>query len=82
MRRNLVLVTRRNNQLDTATDQQSPEYITVIGSVGNGSLRIALITLPDFYLDAINRRICQHYLCGGSRLQVYSERNTLAIGQH
>ena len=82
MSRNLVFITRRNNRLNTATDQQSPKFIAVIGSVCNEPLRFALFTLPDFYLDAVKRRLCQRHFRGGSLLHVYSERSTRAIGQY
>jgi hypothetical protein len=37
MSRNLVFIRRRNNRLDTATDEQSPKFVTVIGSIRNES---------------------------------------------
>lgn len=82
MSRNLVFIPRRNNRLNTATDQQSPKFIAVIGSVCNEPLRFALFTLPYFYLDAVKRRLCQRHFRGGSLLHVYSERSTRAIGQY
>jgi hypothetical protein len=82
MSRNLVFITRRNNWLNTATDQQISKFIAVIGSVYNEPLRFATFKLPDFYLDDFKRRICQRHFRWGSLLHVYSERSTRAIGQY
>ena len=77
MSSSLVFITRPNNRFNTATDQQSPKFIAVIGSVSNEPLRFALFTLPDFYLDAVKLHFRR-----GSLLHVYSKRSTRAIGQY
>ena len=77
MSRNLVFIMPRNNRLNTATDQQGPKFIAVIGSVRNEPLWVATFTLPDFYLYAVKR-----HLRRGSLLHVYSERSTRAIGKY
>lgn len=80
--RDIVVTTRWDNWLDTATDQQSPKLITVIGSVGNQSLRSAPLTLSSFHLDVVKRNFGQLHFRRGSLLHVYSERSTRAIGQY
>lgn len=80
--RNHVVITRRDDRLNTASDQQSPKFVTVISPVGNQPLRFAPLALSGFHSDVVKRSFGQFHFRRGSLLHVYSERSTRAIGQY
>lgn len=80
--RNCIVSTRRDDRLDAALDQQCSEFVTVIGSISDQSLRFALSALAGFHFDVVQGGLCQFHFRRGSLLHVYSERSTRAIGQY
>src|SRR5436309_3539346 len=82
MRRHSVIAARRNNRLYPAFHQQRPHFVAIIAAVTDQPLRLATSASARLHFDAIECRLDEFDLCRGSRLQVYSERSTRAIGQY
>ena len=85
MRRHLVILTLRDDWLNLSLHQQQPRRVTVIGPVANQPLRLMrspVLAASLLHLHLVERCFKEFDFRRGSRLQVYSERSTRAIGQY
>ncbi len=79
-----VVLTVRTNHLDAASPQPFTQRITVIPFVGNDPLWILSrpTATPPGHGDVLNGFLQQCYLARRGRVQVVSQRNTLAVDHH
>lgn len=82
MRRPPVMVPRRNNRLDVPLDQQCPRGIAIISTIGDQPPGPAALGTASADMPVPQRRLQELYPRGGSRLRLYAERSTRAIGQN
>jgi hypothetical protein len=79
------VLTMRGDQLDTACRQLLPQWIAVVGAVGNEANRLLprpAGSMPSPYTDARERRCDELDLRRGGRVKVVSQRKTLAVDHH
>ena len=74
----------RADQLDTATTQSPPMRVTVIGFVGDNPPGFLPRTATPFtgHRDIVYRLFEERDFARGRRVQVVSQRNTLAVDHH
>jgi len=83
-RPNAILLVRAD-QLDFATPQASPQWVAVIGLVGDhshGFLPRTARLMASAYADRPQNRLDEFHLRQGCRTNVVSQRNTLIVDHH
>jgi len=80
----LVIAAIRTNQLDPAFGQTFPQWIAVVGLIGDQSSWIFPRPAATFsrHGNAFDRLFQERYFRRGRRVQVVSQRNTLAVDHH
>jgi len=80
----LVITAIRTNQFNASTNQTLTHRVTVIAFVGNQSLRIFSRSAAAFacHSDIVQRFFEERDFVRGRRVQVVSQRNTLAVDHH
>jgi hypothetical protein len=77
-----VIASRRDDRLDSLSDEHCPHSVAVISTIADQPLRPASFAGTDFDPDLGQRSFDQCHFRRGRLLQVYSERSTCAIGQY
>jgi len=79
-----IILPVRADQLDTAMPQTAPMRVTVIGLVGDNPLGFLPRTTTPFtgHRDIVYRLFEERDFVWGRRVQVVSQRNTLAVDHH
>lgn len=80
----VVVLPIRTDQLDATSLQSCPKRVAVVASVGDDALRIFSRSTSAFpgHGDGLDRCFQQRHFRRGRRVQVVSERNTLAVHHH
>jgi hypothetical protein len=82
MRRHPVVAPGRDDRIDVALHEQRPQRVGVVAAVGDQPLRLTPLSAAASDAPVLKGLFKQFHLRGGSRLHVYSERSTRAIGQY
>ena len=80
----LIIAPVRANQLNVSTSQTLSKRVAIITSVGNQTSRVFSWTTSAFawYSNVVQRLFEELDFAGGRRVQVVSQRNTLAVDHH
>ena len=82
MRSNLVVAASRYDWLYASLHEQRSNSVAIISTVSDQPLRFAAFALAGLHFHTGKCRFDKLHFRRGSRLQVYSERSTRAIGQY
>jgi len=84
MRRHSIILPLRDDWLNLSLHKQQARRVTIIGPVADQTLRLVRtspLAASLLHLHPVERGFKEFDFGRGSRLQVYSERSTRAIGQ-